>query len=473
VAICAVVLVLRRVWPFAEASVRSRLEQATSAKVSFGNFHEKYFPFGCVAENVLLQRNDDSHTSLSIKRLSIKSNPFAMSRHRVSELRVEGAQLKMDRLSNSMVQSKSSDTTIDNFVANDATVQVGEASSRPFRIVFQSLRLQHLSGRTPVQFSAVFSNPMPAGVVKIAGRFGSWSSSDPAATSVSGRYTLENADLGVFHSIAGKISSTGDFAGNFKALNVEGSASSPEFELTDTHHQLPLQAHFSVRIDTTSGDLIIPLVKAQFGRDQIDVRGTVARGKDGKRVALFDLNCQRGRIEDTFYPFVKSPKSPLTGDTAFQMHVTIPASSERFLKRVELKSEFQISNAKFTNPQTKFRLSKVSTPKQEDPAATTANMDGRVLLQRGTARFSELLVKDPGAAAQLHGTYNVIDDRVNLHGQLTTSASLAKATSGIKSVFARVLQPLLKKRHHEKIVPVKITGSFHHPSFGLDTSSAL
>jgi hypothetical protein len=82
-------------------------------------------------------------------------------------------------------------------------------------------------------------------------------------------------------------------------------------------------------------------------------------------------------------------------------------------------------------------------------------------------------VKDEGASAQLHGIYNLIDDRVNLHGQLTTTASLAKTTSGVKAVFARVLEPLVKKRHHEKIVPVKITGSFHHPNFGLDMSSRM
>lgn len=464
---------MRHFWPFGEASVRARLENATSAKVRFGSFHEKYFPFGCVAERVILQGSETNHANISIERLIITSNPFAMLRHQVSQLRAEGVQIAIDKLDKSLLHSKSSQTTIDNFVVNDAVLKLGDGSSQPFRLTLQSLRLQNLGGNGLVRFSAVFQNPMPAGVVRMSGSVGPWNRSDTSATAVSGQYSLENADLAVFHSIGGKVSSTGNFAGTFKALEVQGSTDSPAFELTDTHHQLPVRTTFGIRVDVVSGDMDIQSVKADFGRDQLEAQGTVARGPDHKRVALIDINCRRGRIEDTFYPFIHSPKSPLTGDVVFRMHVRIPAGGERFVKRVEFNSDFAIANAKFTNPQTEFRLSKVSDQKQSDPAPPAADIDGRVVLRAGTARFSALSVKDPGASAQLHGTYNLIDNRVDMHGQLTTTANLAKTTSGIKAVFARVLQPLVKKRHHEKIIPVKITGSFHHPSFGLDMSSRM
>jgi hypothetical protein len=55
-----------------------------------------------------------------------------------------------------------------------------------------------------------------------------------------------------------------------------------------------------------------------------------------------------------------------------------------------------------------------------------------------------------------------------MHGTLTTRASLAKTTSGIKAVFAKVLEPLFKKSGNKKVVPVKISGTYHNPSFGLD-----
>ena len=489
-AVCASALVLWHLWPFSEGAVRARLAQATSTTVRFRTFHAKYFPFGCVAEGVSLQGSDAAHTVISIDRLTITSNPLAMLRRHVSQLRAERVQASIDRADAAMFHSKSSQTVIDDFVADDAVLQVGQRGSQPFRMVFQSLKVQNLAGEGPSRFWAVFQNPKPAGVVKISGAFNTWNRSDPSLSGVFGQYSLENADLAVFHSLTGKISSTGHFAGTLKALDVEGSTNSPEFELTDTHHHLPLHTVFRVRVDATAGDVLIRALKASFGRDELDVQGSVARGQDGKRVALIDINCASGRIEDTFYPFIHSPKSPIAGDVVFRMHVTIPGGGERFLKRVEMESTYRISNAQFTNPQTELRLKKVSDDKHSDDkhsddkhtddkhsddkhSDSAATLDGGVLLQAGIAHFSVLSVKDEGASAQLHGMYNLVDDRVNLHGQLTTTASLAKTTSGVKAVFARVLEPLIKKRHHEKIVPVKITGSFHHPNFGLDISSRM
>jgi hypothetical protein len=60
------------------------------------------------------------------------------------------------------------------------------------------------------------------------------------------------------------------------------------------------------------------------------------------------------------------------------------------------------------------------------------------------------------------------DERVAMHGNLKTAASLAKTTSGISAVFAKVLEPFFKKKPHETVVPVKIGGTYSHPSFGLD-----
>jgi hypothetical protein len=84
-----------------------------------------------------------------------------------------------------------------------------------------------------------------------------------------------------------------------------------------------------------------------------------------------------------------------------------------------------------------------------------------------------LLVQDGGASVQFHGSYNLENLRVNMHGKLTTEASLTKTTSGIRAVFAKALEPLFKKRQHENVVPVRISGTYHHPNFGLDIGSAM
>jgi hypothetical protein len=140
------------------------------------------------------------------------------------------------------------------------------------------------------------------------------------------------------------------------------------------------------------------------------------------------------------------------------------------LKKIEVSSDFRIQEARFTNPETQSRLSKISErhdQKQSDEN-TLADLSGSVRLLNGIARFSKLSARDGDATAWFHGNYDLTNEHVNLHGQLTTEASLTNTTSGIKAVFAKALEPLFKKGHHEKVVPVKISGTYHNPSFGLD-----
>jgi hypothetical protein len=82
-------------------------------------------------------------------------------------------------------------------------------------------------------------------------------------------------------------------------------------------------------------------------------------------------------------------------------------------------------------------------------------------------------MEDQSAAAKLHGTFGLLDERVNLHGELKTAASLTKTTHGIKAVFAKVIEPFFKKRPHETVVPVKIGGTYKDPQFGLDLSQKM
>ena len=103
----------------------------------------------------------------------------------------------------------------------------------------------------------------------------------------------------------------------------------------------------------------------------------------------------------------------------------------------------------------------------QDSGLVLSDLKGRAVLQQGVARLSDLSFGVPGALAQMHGTYNVISQQVDLHGDLITQKSIANTTSGWKSAVLRVLTPFFKKKHSEK-APVKITGTYRHPSFGLD-----
>jgi AsmA-like C-terminal region len=92
-----------------------------------------------------------------------------------------------------------------------------------------------------------------------------------------------------------------------------------------------------------------------------------------------------------------------------------------------------------------------------------------VSLKDGTATFSSLSFRVPGALARLHGTYNVVNQRIDLRGTLLMQAKLSQATSGVKSFLLKVLDPLLKKNHRGGAkMPVRITGTYSRPSYRSD-----
>jgi hypothetical protein len=362
-------------------------------------------------------------------------------------------------------------TTIDKFVADDAVLEIPRKNSKALRFVFHSFSLSNLNGDGETRFAAAFDNPLPPGVISTNGQFGPWNTGDPAATAVSGKYELQNADLSVFDGIAGTLSSDGIYGGTFKRMTVKGDTRMPRFVVTKTGHGVPLDSHFNATIDALNGDVNLQQVAAHFGKDSVTAKGSIARREDGKRSAILDLACDRGRVEDTFYPFIHSPKSPLAGEIAFQMHVVLPSGHEPFLKKLQAESSFKIQNARFTSRKLETRVSLVSSPHDRDETATLTNFQGSIKMNNGIAHFTNLSAQDDDAAALLNGSYDLTDQKVNLHGRLKTEASLAKTTHGIKAVFAKAIEPFFKKKPHETVVPVHVGGTYSHPSFGLDLGS--
>lgn len=70
--------------------------------------------------------------------------------------------------------------------------------------------------------------------------------------------------------------------------------------------------------------------------------------------------------------------------------------------------------------------------------------------------------------AQMQGTYNLRTQQINLRGTLKTDADPANTTLGVKALMLKGLDPFFKAKHVGYVMPVKITGTYAHPSFGLD-----
>jgi hypothetical protein len=171
----------------------------------------------------------------------------------------------------------------------------------------------------------------------------------------------------------------------------------------------------------------------------------------------------------------------MSGTTSFRAKVSIPPGSRPFLQKVELQGDFGINAGTFSNSNTQEGVNHMSegalfggqdrtkTEKKEEESETAlSDLKGHVLLKDGIARFSDLSFSVPGASARMQGTYDLINEKINLYGTLKTESEPSNTTTGVKSLMLKVLNPFFKKKRAGYVMPVKITGTYEHPLFGLD-----
>jgi len=171
----------------------------------------------------------------------------------------------------------------------------------------------------------------------------------------------------------------------------------------------------------------------------------------------------------------------MSGMVSFRAKVSVPPGKRRFLEKVELEGDFGIDSGSFTKSDTQQGVNSLSQgargkdhekdkdKDESDPETVLSDLKGHVELKNGTARFSNLSFSVPGALAQMRGTYNLLNEKIDLRGTLKTEAEVSKTTHGVRALMLKVLDPFFKNKHREgHTAPVKITGTYEHPSFGLD-----
>ena len=479
------VVVLAWKWPFTPDHVRTDLQQGSGTKVSFQNFKQTFFPPGCVLEHVTFRSDavPNGPPVLTADRITIATSYARLLAHDIGTIRAEGAHVVLPPLGKGQKlfqqSSNSHSTKIGRLIADASVFEVTSATpgASPFRLQIRKLTVHDLGSSQGMSFQIDALVPQPAGEVIANAHLGRWNSDKPEMTELSGTYQFRHAKLGGFHAIAGTLASDGRFQGPVKNLNVRGSTDVPDFEVTRTHHKIHLTTEFDAVVDATAGDVVLRSIKAHSDRTTVTGNGKIAgvAGKKGKTASL-DLFVRDGRIEDVLFLFVRGEQSPLDGQTSFEAKVTIPPGNRKFVDKVILDGNFAINSGRFTNSQTQGKVNQltaqargVKNPTPSDSEAVTTDWTGHVLLQDGIAHFSELRIRAPGAGVKLHGTYGLEKQNVNLHGMLYMQATLSQATSGIKSILLKPLEPFLKKnRHGGAKFPVGITGTYSHPSYHTD-----
>jgi hypothetical protein len=487
VGVASVILALH--WPFSQDRITRSLQETFPATVTFQKFHSTYFPSpGCVAEGVVFRRlgsSPDTPPIVTTERITFEAHyidllfrPGYVARIVLNRFRVQ-VPPQGTPMEKSNWKETTSTTRVGEIIADGATIEVARADPHASLLFdIHTLKLTSVSRDKPLFYAVSLHNPLPPGEIRARGQFGPWNSGNPGQTPVAGRYTFQNANLGIFHGIAGVLSSEDSFQGVLQHIDAQGSIDIPDFMVTRSEHSVHVTSEFRAFVDCTNGDVEFEHVSAGFLKTQVLAKGKVSgrAGQHGKTTSM-DLTVRDGRIQDVLRLFVRAWKPPLNGTTSFRAHVVIPSERRPFVEKVRLTGDFGVEGGQFTKSSTQTKVDNLSKRarggkpdvlEDEDPERVISDLGGHVELRDGTATFRDLSFGVPGASAQMYGTYDLEGEAVDLHGTLKTDAEFSNMTSGFKSALLKPFDVFFKKKHAGAVIPVHLLGTYSAPQAGLD-----
>ena len=370
---------------------------------------------------------------------------------------------------------------VEDLVADGAVLRIlpRNPEKDPLQFDLYQLRVRSAGIDEPMEFDAILQNAKPPGEIQTKGYFGPLRLFDAGASPVSGEYTFAEADLSDFKGIGGTLYSEGRFDGVLERIEASGFTETPDFQLTSAGNPVPLRTEFQAVIDGTSGDTLLQPVEAVLAGSRIRTDGGVAKrpGADGKTVCL-NAEGQEDRIEDFLRLAMKTEAPFMTGEVRFRSLILIPPGKVDVVEKLVLDGEFVIETAEFTQGKVQDKVDTLSkTGKggnandavaalQEERVAS--DMRGSFRLEGGVMSLSYLSFAVPGAEVRLKGTYGLVNEQIDFHGELRTEAKVSEMTSGVKSFFLKLVDPLFEKKGMGAVIPIRIGGSADAPSFGLE-----
>ena len=305
----------------------------------------------------------------------------------------------------------------------------------PLRFEIQNLRLE--SAGAAMSYEASLTNAKPPGEIHAKGTFGPWQSQEPGDTPIAGDYVFENADLGVFHGIAGTLQSHGRFEGQLSGSTVHGQASVPNFRLRRVGNPVPLAARFEALVDATNGNTTLQPVAATLGATNFTTRGTIIGHDAGQpRAISLGVSMPDGNLRDVLVLAMK-PAPFMDGRLTLHTKVEIPPLAGKLEEKLILDGRFQVVDGHLLHPAIPAQLDKILQRSQghsgnSDAAATTVAMTGTFLLENTWMHFTQLSCGIAWANLDLAGDYNLETDAVNFDGSVKVQPTVSQMVTGWK-----------------------------------------
>ena len=445
-------------------------------------------------ENLALhfQGRQDLPPLIAVKRFTLRASIWGLLRgsRRISFVRLEGLQINIpprEEHGSSGGDAKSAmrkfrALRFDEILSDGATLKIltSKPGKNPLEFDLQQLHLNSFGTDGALAFHATLSNPAPPGEIISSGIFGPWNADVPSQTPVSGDYTFEKADLGVFPGIAGILSSKGNYQGLLEKIRVDGTTDIPDFRVAIAGHPVDLSATFHAMVDGTDGDTYLQPLEAHFGQTDLLAQGSVegTAGKKGKTITL-DVSASHARIEDMLLLAMKESPS-MTGTIRLKTKFILVPGPKQIPDRLYLNGSFDLDSLHFTSNAVQQKVDNMSkrsegkpnevvNPGEAKKADDVASaMKGNFRVENGILTLTGVNYGVPGADVQMAGTYALEPETLDLSGTVKMQAKLSQTTTGFKSFLLKFADPIFSKGGKGTVLPIKITGSVQDPHYGLD-----
>jgi hypothetical protein len=287
-----------------------------------------------------------------------------------------------------------------------------------------------------MQYEAELTNPKPPGAIRSKGSFGPWNAAEPDDTPLAGEYVFENADLGVFKAIAGRLRPTGSFKGSLSSIDARGTATAPDFRLKRSGNRVPLRTEFQVLMDGTNGDTTLRPVRAMLGSTRITTSGAIIKHDGERRTISLNVNMPAGRSVRSTAPGAEGrsfdARDHRTEDAHRRAATFRKGNREADPRRALRHPRWQVPQVIGPGQDRFAPPPRQGQPRNQAIDEVFSNMSGVFRMEDQAIQFRELTFGVPGADINLAGRYDMDADNLDFRGGLRLKAKVSQTQSGWK-----------------------------------------
>jgi hypothetical protein len=325
----------------------------------------------------------------------------------------------------------------------------------------------------PLRYKATLTNARPPGLIDATGHFGPWNIESPGDTGLDGKYTFNNADLGVFPGIQGTLNAQGSFKGELDSIETQGEADVPDFRLREAGNPVALHTTYEALVDGTNGNTTLKPVHAQLGTTSFTTSGAILKRENGPLRSIdLQVDMPDGEMLDLLRLAMKG-KPIMSGRIQMKATIRIPPWQGTINEKLILDGSFHIKRGQFLMDVVQEKVDTLSRRGQGQPTNQSiddvfSDMAGEFHMENQSIKFKSLTFGVPGSKVELAGDYNMASEALDFRGALRLDAHVSQTMTGWKRWLLKPVDPFFAKNGAGTYLKIKVSGTTKDPHFGPD-----